>query len=444
MRRTTIYVLLLFFGTNLARGQSQQFTLKEAQKYAIEHNKTVQGYKIDKQITEKKIKEVLSIGLPQVNGEGSFQHFIDLPTSVIPANAFDPSAPEDLLIPVKFGTDFNMSASITASQLLFDGSYFIGLKAARMIPQLSQLGVEKSEQEIKDEVAKAYYNVVVADENVRVLKASLENSENLLKDTKVFLDSKQMRDSTNYEQMQLLVSNLKNSISRAERLREIAVRVLKLNMGIPQAQSVEISESLTGVMQQVNYEELMSKTFSAGNHVDHKMLQTQIQLDEMNLKNEKARILPSLGAFYTHQEQSFGNNFSFSNSWYPANIWGLNLKVPIWGSGTRAARMSQAKLQMEKNELLLTQVDEGLTMQAETAKLNFTTAYEVFNTEKENLALAQRIQDRTLKKSDLKTIGRMELTQVQNQYLQTEGNYILAMMELLNAKAALDKILNNY
>ncbi len=444
MKKRIITVFLLLSGVAFGQG-AKEFTLKEAQDYAIKNAYNAKVDSLNLAIAIKKVKETTAIGLPQVNGEVKFQNFLDIPTTVIPANAFNPTAPEGELVGVQFGTDYSTTASITASQLIFDGSYLVGLRAARTYTDLSRRTLSNTELEIKDMVAQAYYTALVADENVKVLEATLKNMDKLYAETKAIYDNGLVEEQ-DVEQMQLTVANMQNALTRAERQSGLTKDLLKLQMGMELSATIGLKEDMEAVAGSADVESLVSKEFNAGNHPQYQMAQTGEALSLLDLKNKRSAYYPKVGAFFTHQQQALRNNFDvFENlPWYPSTLWGINITVPIFSSNMRRSQVSQAKLELEKTQVQVKQLDQSLQLEARSAKAEYSSAYEVFNTEKENLALAERIQTKTLKKYKEGLASSMELTQAQNQYLTTQGNYINAAMQLLSAKARLDKVMNNY
>ena len=177
--RIKLPLFCLFLGSILpiflvAQTTENSFSLKQAQDYALKNNYQIKNAQLDVTIAKKKVWETTAYGLPQVMAEAKFQNFIDLPTNLIPANAFNPLAPEGEFAELQFGTDYNTSATISASQLIFDGSYIVGLQAARTYQELSINNKKKTDEEIKYAVAQAYHTVLVAKENEKVLAQSFQ------------------------------------------------------------------------------------------------------------------------------------------------------------------------------------------------------------------------------------------------------------------------------
>jgi outer membrane protein TolC len=436
-------ILSLFISGTSAVSYAQEsfsFSLQEAQDYAIKHNYQNQNAIKDIEIAKKKVWETTAIGLPQVNAEGQIQRFIDIPTQVAPANAFNPLAPEGQLATFQFGLNYNNSVGISASQLIFDGSYIVGLQAAKTYKELSINSQAKTEIELKDAVAQAYYTVLATEKNVVVLKNSLEATQKMLTETQA-LYREGLTEEQNVDQLELNVNALQTNFEIAEDQRDFAKKLLNIQLGLPIETQVTLTEQLDNLVT-TNQNSLADKKFSAENHIDYELTVTNMKLSQLNLRKEKYSFLPTLSAFFSHQQQNFGNEldvFSGDARWFPATIVGLNLKLPILTSGARLSKVSQAKIELEKMENSAKEVEQNLKYQAELAASNFDTAKETFDNQKDNLALAQKIYDKTVKKYDAGIASSLELTQAQNQLLSAEGNYIKAVLDLLNARSALER-----
>lgn len=438
-------LLLLIVGFAFLKINAQEtFTLKQALAFAIENAYSAKNAKSDIISAKKKVNETTSIGLPQISAEGNFQNFIDIPTQVMPANAFNPFADPSQLIPVQFGTKYNTSAAITASQLLFDGSYIVGLQAAKTYKELSEKAAVKNEIEIKELVTQAYFTVLIASENLKVVDSSLTNLKKNYSDVQQFY-ALGFNEEQDVDQLKLSVNNLQNLKNRSQNQVELSYRMLKFQMGYDIEKPIEIADNLNTILLELNAESTLSKELSVQKNADYTLLETQKKLMELNLRKERFGYLPSLAAFFTHQQSAFRNEFNFfeNKPWYPSTIWGLKLKIPIFDSGIKMSKTSQAKIDIEKIENQKKQLENGLKLKAYSAQTDFYTALEKYNNEKENIVLAEKIFNKTLIKYKEGIASSMELTQAHTQWLSAQGNYISSMYELLNAKNQLDKIVNN-
>lgn len=441
MKLTVILVFLFIHGVVSAQNS---FSLKQAQQYAIENSYALKGSEADVKKSEQKIKEILAIGLPQINAQGSFQNSLVLPTTVLPANAFNPMADPDDLIGIKFGTDYNVTGSVTLTQLIFDGSYLVGLEATKGLKRLNELLVIKTEQDVLKEVTKAYYSVLVAAENEKTLRGSLEKIVKIYNETKIIADNG-LIESQDADQLKITVSNLTNAVERASRMKEVALEMLKFQMGMKPDEKLELTDVLP-----LGNDSVLTVTADANADVkknaDHMLLETQIMLNELDMKNQRMGYYPSLGAFFTQQYQALRNDFNFFGNypWYPATIWGVQLSIPIFSSGMRKAKVEQARINLDKSKIQMEQLEHSLQLRLFSLISEFNNALETFNTEKETLALADDIQRKSLVKYKEGVISSLELTMAQNQYLTAQANYINSLYSILNTQAEIDHLLNNF
>jgi outer membrane protein TolC len=442
--RLKFLTLTAFAAMNLGSVAQDQYSLEAAKKMAVENNADVKLQQIEILKAEKNIWEVKAIGLPQINAEAGFQHFIDIPTSVLPANAFNPFAPEDELIGVQFGTEYTMTANLTVSQLLFDGRYLVGIQAIKMFKQVQDVSLVKTEKIAKEEVESAYYMVVAAAEQVKIIEQTKRKLQKLKDDIQILADE-QVLEQTEADQMALNLQKLENNLTLAKKQHELATDLLKLKMGFGIGENIAVTDSLWTLVSSLNADSYMNKEFNAGATLDVQMLETQLLLDGLNIKNEKAAGIPSLAAFFQTQQQAFRNEFDFfqNKPWYPANIWGVNLSVPIFSSGQRAAKVRQAEFVEEQTEIRIGSVKEGLELQVKNAKVNLQSALDILSANEKSVELADRILASARIKFKEGVISSTEFTQAENQYITTQSEYINSAFQLLNSKLELDKIISN-
>lgn len=440
--KTITYTIafLLLSGAVWAQPAGSSYTLQQALDYAAQNSPLVKNAQVDIEIYKQKVKEVTAIGLPQINATGAFSDYLNIPTTVVPANAFNPAASPNALIPVRFGTTYQTSAGVTASQLIFDGSYFVGLKATKELRALQLQLEQKSEVDVKNEVVKAYYMAVIADENIKTLNATLQNLDKLKNETQAIY-KEGLVEQQDAEQLELTVEGMRNNISRAENMRKISYNLLKLNMGLDVNSEMTLADSVGSLNSMFVASDYQGKEFAISQLPEYKIVQTQIHLNELSLKNEKAKYYPTLGAFVTHSYNLPSNKMDqFDHRrWFPTSIFGLNLNVPIFSSGMRHARVQQAQLTLQKSVNTMQQTENGLKMAAESAKLNFNFAMENLNTMKKSMELADRIQQKTLVKYKEGVATSLELNQAQTQYLSAQANYINGLYTVLSSKAEMDK-----
>lgn len=436
-----LIITLVFCATAVGFAQ-QNLTLEEAQKIALENNVTIKNAQLDLDIAKQKIWETTAIGLPQINAEGSFQNFLTLPTTVLPANAFNPMAPEGELIGIRFGTDYNVSGNVTLSQLIFDGRYFVGLQASRAVSRLYEKNITKSELDVKKSVAQAYYTVLASKMTIEKLEEIKIELNSILGNTEKIAQLG-LIEKTDVEQLSITVRTIENNLTSAKAQHEIAKKLLKLEMGINLDDSLNTSQSFDYFLAEAKV--MDNGSFNSAANINYELLDNQLLLSILNLKNQKATALPTLAGFFTHQQQALRNDFTFFESgqpWYPSTIWGIKLSIPIFSSGMRIAQINQKKLEVTKIENNLSQLDNALKLQYAQAKLNFETALQTLQVEEQNVASAKTILQSSSVKFKEKMISSIEFSQSQNQYLNAQANYINAAYKLLVAKNELNHLLN--
>lgn len=425
----------LMFGLMISAGvvKAQDFSLRQAQDYAVEHYYESVNAGLDVQKSKAKIWETTAIGLPQVNATGGYRYAKDLEFS------FPPGEIQGFM--AAFAADNISQGKIEATQLIFDGSYIVGLQASKKYHEFSQVGKEKTDNDVRSNVASSYYLVLIADENISVLDGSFENIETSIKETKALVEQGFM-DATELDQLELMKSDLQSSLESAKQTKDVAIKMLKLNMGIELASVVNLSDSLTGITEQINMDALLAKQFDQASNPDLKVLEVQRDLLKLDLKRYKAQRLPTVAGYYQAQTTAYQFDWDWLQdaTWYDAQNIGLSVSVPLISSGKQGSIIKQARLELTKMENNLSYAQSAMSIQYSNAQNNLNTKNENLQNAKKSLELAQKIYDRTALKQKEGLASSFELSQMKNQVLQSQGKYIQALFDLLNAKAELDKL----
>lgn len=439
-----------------AQDSTLNLSLTEAQQYALEHNYDHLNALLDIESAKEEVWATTAIGLPQVSGYANYQH---IPGDIPEFNfASDPNSIFGQLIDGAFrngwidttilpedegGQSVAVKNSITygleVNQLIFSGEYIVGLQASRTFLQLSQNAKEKSEDETKANVASSYYTVLVLEENKRILDSTLANLQNILNETKAFVEAGFMEE-TDYDQLQVNYNQVENSLSAINRQIDISYLLLKIQLGTSLENTVNLTESLQEFLLRLNPEQLLEQEFNVENNIDYRILDTQTEVQQLNVKRQKSLFLPSVNAFYSYTDRTNRPAFDFTIK----HVIGVGINVPIFSSGQRLSRVQQAQIELEKAKNNQAQVADNLKMGVDQARNQFRNARENYQTQQKNVELTEKIYDRTLIKYKEGMASSLELTQANNQYLESTSAYTNAILELLNAKVTLDKTLNNY
>ncbi len=470
MRRAVILrfcIVPLFISAGLQGSQAQEkadsilkFSIKEAQDYALQNNPIVKNANLDLESAKKKIWETTAIGLPQINSKlvysymltipdkikefsgltmlGGWMYGVDqylggssggtwIPTIPAPDSNTKPITEDDM----KWGLTYD----ITLTEIIFNGAYIVGLQTSRIYRQLSELAITKSQNDITESVSNSYYLVLIAQENKLLMDTIYANTEKMLNNVKAMYEQG-LVEETDVEQLQLTLSNLKNTDEMLVRQIEVVKNLLKFQMGITLEQNIVLTDRLDVLINSVDLNSYALKEFKVENYSEFRLVETQEKLAGMNLKLQKTSFLPDIAAYYNHQENFNENSFSFT----PPNIIGLSVNIPIFGSGMKLARIQQAKIGLEKASNTKQQVETGLKTGFAEAQSSYLTALSKFRTNKENILLAEKIYKKTIIKYKEGIAGSMELTQTQSQYLQTQSNYYISIIELVTAMSKLEKM----
>ena len=438
-------ILLLLVLTKVGISQetkkSYDFTLKEAIAHALENNYTAINASRDIEAAKKKKWETTTIGLPQINSNINYQNNLVIQKSVVPAEFFGGNPGE--FQEVEFGVKNNMTASASLSQLLFDGSYLVGLQSAKVYLQISQNAKEKTELEIREIVINAYGNVLLARESVKVLENNKKSLEKTLFETQETFKNGLIEEE-NVEQLQITFSQIKSMLSNAQKRETIALKMLKLVLGIDMQKEVTLKDNLD----QLALENIVlnsSSEFSVTNSIDYKIGQNNEEASRLLLKLEKSKALPSLSANANFGYNSFSNTFSFlerDQQWFNFSNIGVGLNIPIFSSLGRTARTQQAKIAYEQAKTQLKETEQKLLLEFEKSKTDYEFSVEQYLVSKENLRLAERIENKQQIKFKEGISSSFEFTEAQRQLYAAQQDYLQAMIEVISKKATLDKISN--
>ena len=448
MKQLKFLLLIIIIGGTILSKQTYaqknwKFTLDEARNYALQNNYDIKNAIIDKEIAQKKIWETTAIGLPQIESKLEYSNFLKIPTQLIPGDFFQ--RPGEF-VEVQFGTKHNATASITASQLIFNGSYIVGLQTAKTFLSLSEQQLQKTQRDIKESITETYYNILVAGDSKKILDSTIYNLQKIKYEINEMY-KEGFVEETDVDQINLSLINLKNSLNSVNRQIEIAYNLLKFQMGIDLSRKIEVTQNLDEILEEINFDAIIGQKFVLANNLDFKLLTTRENLLQLSLKNEKSKFLPSLAAFYSHSQNALREEFNFmksGESWFPTTLIGVNLSLPIFSSGMKRAKVNQAKLDLEKIKNSKLQAEQGLELEVSQARATLISSLENYRNAVDNVNLSKKIYDKTIIKCSEGVATSTELNQERNQYLTNESNYIGTLSILLNAKNKLDKVLNNY
>ncbi|CAM4440453.1 TolC family protein [Flavobacterium terrigena] len=423
---------------------SSSFTLKQAIEQAQKNNYSVVNANRDLEIAKQKKWETTTMGLPQLNGSVNYQNTFEFQKQGAAGNAFNPMAdPNDITL-LAFGTKHTAIGNLTLSQLIFDGSYLVGLQSAKTYLKISENAQVKTNQEIKEIVINSYGNVLLADESILIINKNKVVLEKILSDTKEIYKNGLIEEE-NIEQLQITLNSVNNALENVTKQRVIALNMVKLLLGINLDDPILLSDNLKTLTQENIDLQVLASEFNVNNNIDYQIGKNVEESKRLIVKLEKSKALPSLGAQLNFGYNAFSNEFTFFNAdqkWSNYSNLGVGLTVPIFSSGARSSRVQQAKIDLEKSRTQLTETEQKLKLQHQKAKSDYEYSINQYNNAQANLKLAERIENKQQVKFKEGLSSSFDFAEAQKQLYTAQQEVLQAMLEIVNKKATLEKLLN--
>jgi outer membrane protein TolC len=444
MKKQMIIVLFMAHSAMVMAQQETSdtlyFSLDEAVLFAMENNLNAQNARLDVDAADQRVWETAATGLPQISASANYNYNINLPTTLIPDFANDPTQK----IPIQFGTKHNASAGVLGNQLLFSGEYIIGLQTAKIFKEFTQRNKELTEQQVRQSVIENYYLVLLGEATLGLLEDNRDNVRLTYEET-VQLYKAGFLEEIEADQLEVVLIDLQNSVLSMQRQIMATRNLLKYQMGVEREKNMVLNDSLASLVADIDYASILGLDFSIEENIDFQILSDQERLAFMDMKLKRTAYMPTLSAFYSMDFAAQRDEFNFLDAdqdWYRASMLGLSLNVPIFSSGFRRAGVAQKRIAYEQARNSKEFAAEGLQVEFEQYKYDFANAVEKYRSDKKNLDLSEKVVRVTSAKYVEGLATSLELTQVNNQYLTALTNYTSSMVEVLNAKIKIDQLMN--
>lgn len=421
---------------------TKSLSLQEAIDYALENNRTAKNAALDIKAAEKQKWETIATGLPQISASIDYQNFLKQQVSVIPAEFFGGNPGE--FTEVVFGTKQSVNAFAKLDQKIFDGSYLVGLQSAKVFLEISKNAKEKTDLEVRKAVINAYGNVLLAEESVKIFERNIAVlKKNLNEATKIYENG--LGEEESVEQLQITLSGVESNLNNTSRLKTLAYQMLHITLGTEINSKTTLTDNLESLTAQNIVLGLINTEENIENNIDFKMAENDRVSKELLLKLEKSKALPTLNAFVNAGYSAFSNDFVFTNSnqkWFGSSLLGLSMDIPIFSSAGRSASTQRARINLEKAKEDLTETQQKLKLKIASAKSNYQFAIEDYDNKKQNLNLAERIEQKNQTKFFEGIASSFELSQAQTQLYNSQQEFLQAMLDVINKKAELETVLN--
>ncbi len=446
MKKFFLILLVAFPILNYAQEKgnnpSQTYTLEEAITYGLENSYNSEIASKDVAIALKQKWEIIAQGLPQISGNAEYRNNLEQPVTLLPGEIAggDPGT----FVPVTFGTKQNLTATATWNQLIFDGSYIVGVQSAKTLLQISENAKVKTDLVVKQTITDAYGNVLLARESVEISKRNLETIQKNYNDTKVTYENGLIEEES-VEQLEITLLGLETSLNNAQRMEVIAYDMLKLSMGIPVTTQIVAVDNLKQLSSDNFDLQLLNKEIPIEDNIDYRLAQDQSNQAEILIKLEKSKALPTLTAFVNYGAQGNSDTFSFFTNnqvYYDQSVLGLSLNVPIFSSGLRSARTAQKQIQYEQALVQLEYTKNQVALDIQSAKNDYKFSLENYANKDKSLDLAERIENKNQVKFLEGLSSSFELNEAQQQLYRAQQEYLQAMLEVVTTKSELENLLD--
>ena len=399
-----------------------RLTLKEAQEHAVKYNKTTWNAGLSVSEAQKRTWEAISTGLPQVSASVNYQNMMGFKMEFA-----------GMSIPLQPTSNFQA----TVSQLLFSGSYWVGIKMSKIGEEMSETARLQAELDVKQQTQTAYHAVLIAEENKKILEQNLKNVQALAQSAENMVRIG-VAEQTDADRMKIQVVTMVNGITMVERHIELAYNLLRFQLGVDTDAEIVLTQTLDDLVAAKDVRQTLLNDFDLNTNYNVQLMNGQIDLANMRISLEKASSLPTVAAFYNYTYKIAKSTFDMS----PNNVIGMQANIPIFASGQRHVRTQQAKINLEKAQNSKSLLTDQLLMQEKQLRFNLSNAIESFELQKEAINVSQRVFESVSRKFQQGTASSLDVAIASSELLQTQTNYINAMMQVFTAQTELEKLLN--
>lgn len=459
MRLGIMCVYIALYSVTLEAQGKVDYSLSEAIEYAMENHNALKADLLSEQDAHYQVKEYTAFGLPQIESGVNYNYFFSVPTTPV-EDFISPAiysvlfaeqviAPRELGQPDVFDFTFNrkhnLNAFVEMNALLFDGSYIQGLKAAKLFKQMTNKQINVTKKDIKGQVTKAYYSVLVAEKNLEILAFNIQNLEKSLKETQAFYDNGFV-EQLDVDRLNLSYETLKTEYEKLEKLILVSKNVLKYQMGYPVLQPINTVDDLEDVLASIVMEDMMlADTFDYSMRPEYEILNMAIDLDKVDLKRINQGKLPRLKAFANFTESIQRDKLldGSESSPIPSGYVGLGLKLPIWDGNERSAQAQRVKIRMDQNYLKMEEFERGMELQVLNSKISFFNAKKSLVNAQKLMQLNNEIYRKTQIKFKEGVGSSVEVYQAESLLYSAQSQYISALYDLIIAKSDFDIAVGN-
>ncbi len=421
LKKQLLVSAMLIVGAVMVQGQSMELSLDAAKQYAYDYNRTLKKSGLSVAEAKSAKWEAIAAGLPHVSASYSYQNPMDYEINFGVAN---------------ITMSETQTAELQVSQLLFSGSYWVGIQLADIAKKMSVISLKKTELDISKEVTSSYQSILVAKEIQKILEANYENVKGLLDKTEQMV-AVGATEKTNADQLKVQVASTENAIKENERQLEVATNLFRFQLGLGSEDEIVFSDSLAFFVDESQVSGLLLEQLVLNNNYDMMLVNQNHNLAKKQVNMARSKALPTISAYYNYTEKIATSGLDMT----PPHVVGISASLPLFTSFETTSSIKQAKYQLKSSELTKQDTKEQLLLTEKQLRFNLKNAFESYKIQKENIEVATSVfKDYSLKYEQGVASG-LELTTANNNFLTAQSNYVSSIMNLLNAENELKNLL---
>ncbi|MEQ8903824.1 TolC family protein [Ekhidna sp.] len=441
MRLTLLLLIIIGTSVGVQAQERTSLSLEDCINYALGNNEQLKIKQLDKEIAEAEVRKTISMGLPQANVNGGLNYNFEPQKSLIDISTFDPSVPEGTEQEVSFVQKYDGNIGLSVDQLIFDGSYFVGLQAARTYKELSTKEHIKSQIDIVEAVSKAYYNTLIAEEQLELLERNMGRLDTLLDETQEMYNAG-FAEKVDVDRIRVNYNNLRVELSKSRQLKDISRKLLKFQMGMDLNQPIELTQNLEEV--EINTPAIPSETFDYGQRIEFSQLQTNRSLAYLDMKNNRVQYLPKIYArlgYGWNTAAPTGSQVFESRRWLDNGVLGVTASIPIFDGFLKSNKIQQNKLQVKQIENQMSFVKKNIDLEIEQSQISLSSQIEMLEVQKQNMELAQEVYDISKIKYQEGVGSNLEVINADASLKEAQTNYLNALYQAITSQIELKKAL---
>lgn len=451
LTNTAVLTMVLVSASAFAQ-QKNEFSIKQCIDYADKNSVTVKNALLDVQIQNQTNRQVTAAAFPQVSGNIGTTHYFDIPTTTLP-DFISPATYQVLIdkgvkdgsgqpitmpaggfgsIPAQFGTPWTASGGIDVSQLLFDGQVFVGLVARSAVLDYYKKTAAVTKEQIKANIYKIYYQLVVGQKQITSLDANIERFEKLLHDTKEIYNNG-FAEKLDVDKVSVQLNNLKTEKVKAENMISVGNSGLKFLMGMPQKDQLILTDTLSDEELKAN---ILDSAYNYNDRKEIQLLSVAEKLGKYNIRRYQLSKIPTIAAFASYSKNAQRSSFNFFNKgdWFTTSIVGFKMSIPIFDGNSRNAHIQQSRLELEKTRNTIEQLKQNIDYDVEQSRIKMTSALLTVDNQKKNITLAENVYNTTKKKYEQGLGSNQEIYNAQAELKVAQTNYYSSLYDAINAK----------